>query len=226
MDKVISFYVLNRRKVHGYAAALFAAVVLAIVCLTWGPSAKASSEAKLALEQWKKDPSDLQLQQAMRQALKKAPDFNRSVQAEIAQTLLASGRSEEARSVAGLCVERLREDAPLHAAFAETSLLIEQGHYQRALEASVALKERMEPIGAKAQAIEVGSALYAWNLLRIASLQNRLGNEPGERSAWEDVRELLALPGLSVGRLLEANFGVGNFGLTDFIAHREEGLAR
>lgn len=227
-DKVLHFYFLNKNKVHGYATALLIAFMLAIIYITAGPGAKESIQAKQAFEEWKKSPSDQKLSKEMKQALKKFPGFDKSVQSQIAQVLLTDGQVQNAIPIAEACIERLKEDSPLHAAFAEASLFIETKEYQKALEASVALKERiegtMETGQLKKKGVEIGAALYAWNLLRIAFLQKELHNQPGELSAWEDVKALMQVEGASAGKFLEINFGQKNFSLKDFISQRERSI--
>jgi len=112
--------------------------------------------------------------------------MDRAKESEVVQTLLMSGQIDQAERLARGCIERLRKISPFHAAYAETTLSIEKKEFQKALEASVGLKERMdqspEVNKLKGKNLKGGSTLYASNLLRIALLQRQVGNSPGELS--------------------------------------------
>lgn len=130
---------------------------------------------------WKKHPEDEALFSDLRSAAKKISGPH-SIQPQIAQILLALGRSDEAEELSRVSVGRLRMIAPAYAEFAEVSLLISRKKYQEALERSVSLKEALD---------EKESVLYGKNLVRIAFLQEQLENRAGETAAWRELEELL-----------------------------------
>src|SRR5579872_4988985 len=123
-EKILQLYLLRKGQVYGYTAAIVVLVSFAITYFAGGPSVKELVEGRIALEQWKKNPSDQNFAKQMKQAFGKVPGFEKSVQAEVAQVLLVDGQMDKAFPAAGRCIERLKEDSPLHATFAEVSLLI------------------------------------------------------------------------------------------------------
>jgi hypothetical protein len=229
IERILQFYLFHKRKVHSYLATLLGLSVLFIGYLTSGPSAEDAVQAKKNFENWKKAPLDQNLKAEMSKSLKKIAGLERAKESEIAQILLSAGQIEPVETLARQCIERLREESPFHAAYAETTLNIEKKEFQKALEASVALKAQMErDLGAthlRGRNLAGGCTLYASNLLRIALLQKQVGNAPGELSAWEEVRGLLDMQEDSVAaQLLKMNFGGNGFSLTDFISQRERSI--
>lgn len=214
-EKMLQFYFLHRSKVHGYLFGGIGFMVLVIAFATGGPSGVDANHAKQLFSDWQKNPTDQKLHKEMTKAVHKIPGLEVGLQAEETQVLLMHGQVDAAERLAGKCLERLRLESPMHASFAATSLLIEKGQYQKALEQAVALKE----------ASDEKSALYACNLVRIALLQGRVGNPPGELSAWEEVKAMLEMDESSSGaQFLKANFRDKAFTLNEFISQRERAL--
>ena len=114
----------------------------------------------------------------MKKAFKKVPSFEKKYEAAIAQKLFQKDRISDALVFAHNSLKRIEGDAPFHASYGQTTLLIEQGSYQEALEKSVGLKEQMMREQNWSQAGEEpllgGALLFAHNLLRIACLQQEL----------------------------------------------------
>ena len=231
-ERVLQYYFFHKRKIHSYVAFTLGLSILLITYLTSSPGAEEVSHAKQAFENWKKAPLDANLKKEMGKSLKRVAGLERAKESEIVQTLISAGEGESADLLARPSIERLRKEAPFHASYAESTLLIEKKEFQKALEASVALKAEMdrEANALKGKNLRGGCTLYACNLLRIALLQKQVGNAPGELSAWEELKGLLALQEDSVAaQLLEANFkngGKGDFSLSDFISERERALVR
>lgn len=228
----LDYYLLHKNKIHAYMAGAIGVFALLIVYLSSGSSGASVLAAKVAVEEWKQSPTDEKKMQTMQRALKKFPSLERAMEADIAQTLIATGMIETAEPLARHCVDRLKKISPLHADFAETSLMIEKKEYQGALEKAVALKGQMERTMDSriwtGNRIRSGSALYACNLLRIAFLQKQLKNGPGELAAWEEVKGLIELEGESsaAAQLLQANFSQTTYSLSDFISQRERSIIR
>jgi len=220
-ERVLQYYFLNRGKVHSYAGAFVAIAVLCITYLNSTPSAAEANRAKTLFEQWKQTPSNQKLYKEMRLSVKKIPGLERSLEAQTAQILLSDGQFDAAEVLAKSSLNRLRKESPIHAAFGSTSILIEKKEYQKALEASVALKEEMERMS------DNKSTIYACNLLRIAFLQKQVCNAPGELCAWEEVKTLMEMQGNSnAAQFLRNNFDEKSFSLTDFISQREKSIMR
>jgi hypothetical protein len=203
----------NQTKIVGWIATVVGMSILAIVFATNSAGVEMTQKGRAAFEQWKKTPNDEHLTKEMELALEKAPSLRRALEAEIVQTLLSNGSIPT--STAAQCIERLQEDAPLHAEFAAVSLLIEQKEYQKALEMSVSLKEHLEE----------QSGLYGWNLLRVAFLHKQLQNSSGELAAWEEVKVYMQKDEEIAGKFYEMGIGRSDFSLSDFIAHREREIA-
>ena len=155
----------------------------------------------------------------MRETIRRVPALQSKYEAAIAQKLLNTDKINEALVMANRALNRVQEEVPFHATYAKTSLLIEQGSFQQALENAVALKEQMgssfltEPKG--------GSLLYVHNLLRIACLQQELKNRPGERSAWEELSCFLQTETRLAQTLLES-FSEKQVNLNQYIAERKK----
>jgi hypothetical protein len=208
----------NQRKILGWTALVLVVSILTIVFATIGSGPEMSQKARATFEQWKKTPRDELLTKEMQRALEKAPGLRRALEAEIVQVLLSDGSAQGDDSMAAQCIERLQEDSPLHAQFAQASLLIEQKEFQKALEISVTLKERLESMVEQ-------SGLYGWNLLRLAFLHKQLQNPSGELAAWEEVKTFMQKGELMAGKFFEMGIGRADFSLSDFIAYREREIA-
>lgn len=216
-ERAVRYYLENNQKVVGYCVGAFLVCIFAIFYASQEKDLKTDIQAKEAFDVWKKTPQDELLTQEMQRTLQKAPNLRRALEAEIAQIFLSDGQALNAGLMAEECLERLDAESPLHAEFARISLFIEQKEYQKALEASVTLKERLD-------LSERQPSLCGWNLLRIAFLHKQLQNNSGERASWEEVKAFMLREGNSEGKFLERGIGRPDFSLADFIAHREREL--
>ena len=220
-ERALQYYFLNRGKVHAFTGAFIILSALFIVYFTSSPSMNQVAQAKELYSKWEQTPTDPDLYNKMRLSIKKIPGLERALEAQITQVLLSNGQTEAAVAAAIPCLERLRKQSPTHAAFAATSLLIEKQQYQKALEASVALKEELERNSAGQ------SNLYASNLMRIVFLQKQVSNAPGELCAWEDIKSLLEKEETTeAAKFLRDQFGDKAFTLSDFISQRERLILR
>ncbi|MBF8262988.1 MAG: hypothetical protein HW387_653 [Parachlamydiales bacterium] len=155
-----------------------------LVALAWGvvkiaraPHLDAARHAQEAYAAWKAKPEDESLYQALDQAW--TSDLKNAMRADVAQTLMMAGRVDEAEKMAQESLIRLHSISPVHAEFAEISLIIAKKHYQEAVERSVSLKEKLPE----------HSVLYCQNLCRIAFLQQMLKNPAGEFVAWRELEQ-------------------------------------
>ncbi len=139
--------------------------------------------AKRALAKWEESPKDLGELSRLLSIFEKNPSFRKNVQAQVVQTLIQEKLFDQAAPYAEESIDRIRVEFPEHAFFAETTLLIEKGLHQEALEKAIRLKDRMG---------KEESFLYAQNLLRIATLQKLLQNGPGAITAWRECEEFLS----------------------------------
>jgi hypothetical protein len=215
----------NTRLISTVGATLAGMAVL-VFYFQSGPKALDFAKAETTVQKWTTLPGDALLFQEMSQALKKVPALQKKYEPIIAQKLIEGGRAAEALQIAYRSLASIRGEAPYHAHFAETSLIIEQGDYQAALERSAGLKEKMTRecnIDAFCgEHLIGGSVLFAHNLLRIACLQQELKNRPGEMAAWEELeRFLMKNESGPASQLLISNFQEKGLSLTHYIAARK-----
>jgi hypothetical protein len=208
------------------AAALIAGLAVLVYYFQSGPMALDFAKAELLVAKWRSLPEDASLFQQMSHALKKVPALQKKYEPVIAQKLIDGGRSAEALQIAYRSLESAKKEAPYHAHFAETSLFIERGEHQEALERSAGLKEKMlrecNVEAFSGARLIGGSVLFAYNLLRIACLQQELKNQPGERAAWEELEKFLKKNENGPAALtLLSNFQEKDLDLTDYIAERK-----
>lgn len=185
-----------------------------------GPSVSDYLAAETAYSEWLSSPKDEARYGAMQQAFRKAPALKKKYESAIAQKLLVIGRTEEGLEMAEKILKRslkkTTDHSPLHTAFALGSLWIEQGHYQKALEQAVALKEQM--------ADQQPFILYSEVLIRIASLQQQLHNLPGERAALEELQAHLEKDPEAADLILGA-FSESQVDLKHYLADRQKNIS-
>lgn len=217
------FLTLSERKkqIAMSAASILAGAAILIGYFQAGPNALEVAEAEAAFEKWSSSPEDDQLYKGMKEAFRDVPALQKKYEAAIAQKLINTDKLEEALVMANRLLHRIKEEAPFHATYAMTSLLIEQGNFQKALENAVALKEQMG--SAFLTEHRGGSLLYVHNLLRIACLQQELKNRPGEKAAWEELESFLQTESRLAQTLL-GSFSEKQINLTQYIAERKKAL--
>jgi hypothetical protein len=186
-----------------------------------GPDAMRYASAEAAFAKWDASPQDDQLYQSLKEAIRSVPALQKKYEATIAQNLMVTDRIDEALVMANRALARVKEDVPYHSGFAENSFLIEQGHFQQALENAVALKERMGETFLSEE--KSGGLLYLHNLLRIACLQQELNNRPGEKAAWEELEMFLEKDSL-LAQKLRGSFSEKQVDLSQYISERKKVL--
>lgn len=221
-----SFLGLENRRWVTSSLAFVSGVIVLVVYFQTGPSLETYMSAEESFAKWESS-GDEAAYQEMRKALKKVPALEKKYAAVIAQRLFEKGSLPDALLFAHHSLKNLDVDAPFHVAYGETSLLIEQGAYQDALERSVALKEEMKAGSDFSQVIgdyPVGGAfLFAHNLLRIACLQKELNNKPGEKAAWEELEAFLKGNAVLGDQVFES-FREKEVSLDQYIAERKKQL--
>ena len=221
-----SFYRFQDKRWLTSAAAIFAGVVVLIIYFQSGPNPEAYAAAEEAVAKWETARDDASYRE-MRKALKKVPAVEKKYEAVIAQKLFQGDQLSEALSLAHRSLKRIEGEAPFHAAYGQTSILIEQGAYQDTLQKSVGLKEQMARALDWAQMTEEqlvgGSLLFAHNLLRIACLQQELKNKPGEKAAWEELETFLKAKE-ALSSLVFGSFREKGLDLKNYIAERKKHL--
>jgi len=221
---------IDRRWIFALTSSLAGLAVL-VFYFQSGPKAPDFAKAEALVAQWKSLPEDTSLFLEMSQALRKVPSLKIKYEPIIAQKLIEGGKGAEALQASYNSLRLVKEEAPYHADFAETSLFIEQGKYQIALERAAALKERM----IRECKVELfwgnrllgGSLLFAHNLLRVACLHQELKNKPGELAAWGELEEIIKKNGESPAvHLLLSSFQEKGLDLTHYIAERKSLIDR
>lgn len=218
-----SFFQGDRKRYVTSALACVLGVIVLIVYFQMGPTPESYARAEESVAKWEKS-GDAIAYQEMRQALKKAPALESKYAAMIAQRLFEQDRLSEALQFAHGSLKHLETEAPFHASYGETSILIEKGSYQDALERSVVLREAMKNSFDFAKTVgghPVGGALlFAHNLLRIAYLQKELNNKPGEKAAWEELETFLQGKEVLESRVFQA-FRDKGLNLIEYIQERK-----
>jgi hypothetical protein len=217
IDKILQkFFTYRKESIIG-GISLLAIGALLIVAASGKSSYQDFLQTEKLFATWEESPADIQLFDQLSLFLKKHPDLIDKYEAKISQKLIEAGRFEQAALYAESPISRLEIISLSHSCFAETTLLIEAGRYQEALERAIRLKENMS---------SEDSILYAHNLFRIATLQQRLQNDPGEIAAWNDFEEFL---GWKEGKATEnflsqamlQSYGAEEISLLQYIADRK-----
>lgn len=221
-NRVVEFFNEYQKRIAIGSASVIAGAAILIGYFNSGPNAVNYAEAESAFVQWKNSPVDENLYVKLQKSMQSVPSIGKKYEATIAQNLLNTDRVEEALVFANRSIERVKEEAPFHVTFAESTLLIEQGDFQQALENAVALKEEMGTSFGSTD--KSGSLLYVHNLLRIACLQQALKNGPGEMVAWEELEGFLQANTRS-SELLLGNFSNKEVDLTQYIQMRKKELS-
>ena len=228
-------------KQFGYAAA--AIIVLMFFLFSWNKrfTGNRSDYLKMqtAFSTWaSQDKHDLALFKEVSEPLDRHPELAAKFGTLIAQRLLVLGEAKLAQEYGQAALKRTKALlCPYHALFSQNTLLISQGRLKEALEAAHGLKRQMASDEAmwkdKNHALAAGRALFAYNLLRIASLEREAGSFEGEKAAWDEV---LCNAGWDskVGqsstydpeafKILSDNFQSGDVSLLDYINQRKKEL--
>lgn len=150
----------------------------------------------------------------VKQLLKQYPELNTKYDAPLAQAFLAVNNASDATPFADQSLKRTQaNNLPTYQEFAKTSLIIGQEKYQEALDKALKIKQELPS----------ESPLFAYNLLRIATLYQALGNKNEELNAWKewnDQKNSTAF--LQVSNQLEN----GKIRLSDYITQRERELKK
>lgn len=225
-EEKFSFPWFQDRRWIGSLAAGATGMTLLIVYMLMGPNSESYLVAENAVAKWESSGDETSFLE-MRRALQKVPELEEKYEATIAQKLFLTNRVPEALVLAHPSLKRLESEAPYHAHFGETTLLIEQGAYQDALERSLRLQEKMarelDWSLFNEDVFMGGSILYVHNLLRIACLHKELGNKPGEKAAWEAL-EMFLQGKESLAHLVWNSFQEKGLDFSDYIAERKKQL--
>jgi hypothetical protein len=170
----------------------------------------------------------------LQKLLKQHPELHAKYDGRIAQKLLLSSQEGLAASFLKAAQKRIGEFSPYYTQFSNCSLLIGEKKIDEALSQSQTLKQALDQDAAfwktNSEIVRHGAILYGYNLLRIAFLQQMVGNAPGELAAWKDFKReagwLESEPPLrqldpESFHLIGQNFQKNDVSLKDFIQYRE-----
>ncbi len=182
---------------------------------------------------------DLDLYKQLKAPLNRHPELDAKFGTLMAQRFLGLGETKMADQYASSALKRTKTLlSPYYLQFSHNTLSISQGHLAEALKQSYELKKRMgedEAFWSHQDAkASVGVALYAYNLLRIASLEREVGSKEGELAAWEELMRHAGWGGYppqqkmydpETYQMLAQNFQTGEVSLIDYIQQRKRILA-
>lgn len=196
-------------------------------------------EVQNAFSAWVADEGhDPMIPKSLEKPLSRYPELETKFGTQIAQRLLSLGEVKNARRFASAAINRSHDLlSPYYERFSRNTLTITQRQYSLALNEAKSLRVDLEQDDAfwesRDKTIRSGSVLYAYNLLRIASLERQLGSKEGELMAWE---ELVGNAGWKdrpgnlktydpdAYALLAQNFKQGDVSLLDYIEQRKAEL--
>ncbi len=213
LDRFFQNCLVYKKECMAGVMSLLVVGVAVIAFSSSGPSYTDFQRTQTAFARWESNPTDTALFSHLVEALKNTTDLHQKYDALIAQKWIEAGDYDRAIPYAQSGIKKLQAECPLHASFAETTLLIGRGLYQEALEKAMGLKELL---GDDPQ-------LYTHNLIRIACLQRHLENTPGEIAAWKDLQEF-AKGSEEVQKSVLAQYQDKNLDLTHYISERKAAL--
>lgn len=166
--------------------------------------------------------------------LAKYPDLHSKYDGKIAQTLINRNQIEKATPFVNATLLRTRADGlEKYSDFSKITLLISTSQNKEALELSKTLQSKMISEKQKGLSQEGDDLVFAINLLRIAFLQQAIGNVDEETKAWQDWMNYSSLnsaiePKFDTKAFASAAsiFTDGNISLTDYINSRIQTLGK
>lgn len=197
-------------------------------------------EVQKAFTAWiSQETEDQHLLKNLEKPLSRHPELQAKFGNQIAQRLLSLGDFNKADAYAKAALGRAQDlTSSYYSRFSRNTLMISQGKYLEALEEAKCLKIDLESDDAfwesRDKFIRSGTILYAYNLVRIASLERQLGSKEGELKAWEELVQNAGWKGLPANiktydpeayTLLEQNFTQGDISLLDYIEQRKKELS-
>lgn len=192
--------------------------------------------AEKTFNEWSGDRSEKLIQ--LQKILKKHPELHAKYDGRIAQKLLLSSQEGLAASFSKATQKRIGELSPYYTQFSNCSLLMGEKKFEEALTLSQSLKQSLHQDElfwkTKSEIVKHGAVLYGYNLLRIAFLQQMLGNTQEELAAWKEFqREAGWLASEPPTRqldpeafyLISQNFQKNDVSLKDFVSARSRLLS-
>ncbi len=213
-----------------YGAIIALVLLIAILWFSYGSTARSESQFFETASVY------TSLQNGNKEALPKisallmqTPELQAQYDGLIAQTLLNQRNVEEARPFANRTFERTSKDSlPMYQNYAETTLLISSGDHATALKRAQTLQSQMLEEFNETKTRSFGDALFAFNLMRIAILQQLNGQPEAETLTWTEWKHYAladqSVKGHNVDKRifdkLQNELHVGNVTLANYIESR------
>ncbi len=159
-----------------------------------------------SLDSWQQLEAEGNLEKLTKMA-SQYPFLQTQLDARLAQECLNHKQIEAVKTLESRIEKRLSPHIPFLFEFNKISILIAQGSYQEALQKSYVLLTKLDQQRLR--------TLYAFELLRIAALEEKIGNEVGFKNARDQFTSFVS----QVSESLE--FKLGKLSLVDFISHVE-----
>jgi hypothetical protein len=205
------------KKVIAATLVVLTAITIPMIRSQMRPDPLVFAKAEALFNRWESSSNDQVLLSDLQKTIQNIPQLREKYDTAIAHKMIQNGQGSELFKVAQKAMSIIEQDAPLHADFAETTLLIEQSGYQQALERAVRLKQKM----LNDQLTK--TVLFGENLIRIAHLQQELKNGPGEKAAWDDVQSFFKEETSAAKRILQ-EFQAKRINLESYINSRQRSL--
>ncbi len=164
-------------------------------------------------------PSAIPSLQQLETLMQHYPELKAKYEGSLAQMLLITGQTSQARTFAEDIFKRTQPDhLQLYQDYSKTSLLISEGQYAEALSQAQQLKQTMEQVGDEA----TNPNLYLLNLIRLAMLYQQLGHAQKELQVWEQFQNQPQY--LEAMMAINQAFKSGQASLNQYIEERKHAL--
>lgn len=191
VDSSLVEWISEKRQVFLWGVvALFVGLLLAYRFFSWSDTHSENDflRAQALFNQFQQSrQEDAQDLKDLELIMSRHPELQAKFDGALAQTLMIEGNIPQAQAFAELTFRRTRPDQlGLYEGYSKTSLLIGEGQYEKALQQATQLKSRLEADENNYR----DTALYAFNLVRIAILHQQLGQKEAELQAWKAIENL------------------------------------
>lgn len=210
----------------GLIAALFI-----IYRMSSNSNAKADADYNDAAQQYAiyQKSDDKEALDKLQAILARRPELHPKYDGLIAQLLINRSQPQLAEPYANSIFKRVSTDhVPHYEEFAAITLVISKGDFESALQQSKELKQKLlKDATTSQQTRSFGDMLFAYNLLRIAMLEQKVGTPEGERAAWSEWKSYANASTNSASikaasfYTLDSLFGEGSLSLNNYIKTRE-----
>ncbi|MCI5051631.1 MAG: hypothetical protein MRY21_00665 [Simkaniaceae bacterium] len=218
------------RKIIGLAFVGVSLILSLVIRYTMG-SSKAELEfqqAQEVLNDWEKSlEADPSLLNQLGDSMKRHPELATKLGSSIAQLYLTLGLRDEASEYRKYHEEKKLQVKKAYTEFTRGTYLIADGRYDEALNETQDLRAHLNELNSVLENKEYGGALYAFTLLRLASLHKELQNRDEELTVWAELKTYLnghEEHGEVIQRDLEeflGHFTEDKISLFDYISARE-----